>query len=275
MRTPLQNLRTHALTKCFPSTLCMARSKLIGRYFQGVESLCCRHICWTVCTDRKLYSAVVFIQYIHCKNPTLVSKPIPHSILWGFSLTTSLPLGVYPESIEWCIEDQVFSMICLLPQPLPPSPAIKLSLFLGLPMCPPLRFAYWRKRGEEYERRAKSYDGKKVIPSINHPIFSVVPFVRGVFSVVQWHSLEWTKFYIPSKKYYSRSQRKWHKIMHTLHRCGTTLTWRGTTRTLAGFEPSACHTRRSGDQTLSSTTSKFMWLRNSKYLYIFSYSGIE
>jgi hypothetical protein len=74
MRTPLQNLRTHALTKCYPSTLCMARSNL----FQGVESLCCRHICWTVCTDRKLCSAVfVFIQYIHCKNPTLVSQPIP------------------------------------------------------------------------------------------------------------------------------------------------------------------------------------------------------
>ncbi len=63
-----------------------------------------------------------------------------------------------PESIQWFIDDQAFSPNDLAPSPPPP----------------PLRSTCWQERGERRGGNggAKSYEGEKAWPSINHSIFS-------------------------------------------------------------------------------------------------------
>jgi hypothetical protein len=71
------------------------------------------------------------------------------------------------------------AVVCLAPPPpIPPSPVIKLSLFLSFPLC--RRSSLLRGKGGWVcgwgGREAKSYDSEKALSSINH-LNSLVPYM--------------------------------------------------------------------------------------------------
>ncbi len=91
-----------------------------------------------------------------------------------FSIEALRKLG--PERIECFIDAQVF-LWSSESAPCPPSPVIKLSLFLSLPLCrPPSLLTGGRGIG------ARSYDRKKAWASINRSILSGL-WAHGIVAV--------------------------------------------------------------------------------------------
>ncbi len=84
-----------------------------------------------------------------------------HSVFSGKKLCKTKQAYCATESIEWFVEDHVFSPSYeLAPLPTPPSHSC-LQVFLVLLVAGP---AYWRERGGGGGGIAKSYDGEKAGP---------------------------------------------------------------------------------------------------------------
>ncbi len=125
-------------------------------------------------------------KYMREKNPTITRwrRPCKHSQNGYLPILASRSLSFSSLWTAQRVEQRVLNGLYMAflrlynstPRPpIPPPPVIIFSSFLSLPVCRRSSL-YWRERGGLGwgGRGAKSYDGEKAWPSLNHSILSAV-----------------------------------------------------------------------------------------------------